>query len=337
MVDSSLWEQSGHMEKFADNMMACDVDNKTVVIKPMNCPCHVQIFRRGMKSYRDLPIRMSEFGTCHRNESSGSMRGLMRVRGFTQDDAHIFCTEDQVMEEIVSFCQLVFQVYKRFGFEDIKIKFSDRPDVRAGTDETWDKAEESLMKALRSLGRDFEFNRGEGAFYGPKLEFVLKDALGRDWQCGTVQLDFVLPDRLGASYVGPDNKKHIPIMIHRAILGTFERFIGILIENYAGKFPFWLAPIQICVANVSEDSEEYARNVEKVYKQRSFRVSKDYSANKIGHKIREASRMKIPALCIIGNKEKELGTVSIRMLGQDSTETLSIDESISLFHKISSL
>jgi len=262
LVDRSLWEASGHWEKFQEHMFtAATEDERVLALKPMNCPCHVQVFKQGLKSYRDLPMRMAEFGSCHRNESSGSLHGIMRVRAFTQDDAHIFATEDQIVDECKSFCELLLSVYKDFGFEDVMVKFSDRPEVRAGSDAVWDKAEAALMNAVKASGLDVELNPGEGAFYGPKLEFVLRDAIGRDWQCGTFQVDFVMPDRLGATYVGEDSQRHVPVMLHRAILGSFERFIGILIENYAGRLPLWLAPVQATVATIVSDADDYGREV----------------------------------------------------------------------------
>lgn len=262
MLDRALWEKSGHWDKFRENMfIVSDEDDRTLAIKPMNCPCHVEIFKQGTKSYRDLPLRMAEFGHCHRNEPSGALHGIMRVRSFVQDDAHIFCREDQILSETKAFCGLLKEVYQDLGFDKFFVKFSDRPEKRAGTDETWDKAEENLRNALEKMDIPYAPNPGEGAFYGPKLEFVLKDALGRDWQCGTLQLDFVLPERLGATYVGEDGSHHHPVMIHRAILGTFERFIGILIENYAGKFPLWLAPLQVVVASITDEANTYAKDV----------------------------------------------------------------------------
>jgi len=258
LVDSVLWQKSGHWDKFRQNMFVSESEERPLAIKPMNCPCHVQIYNQGIKSYRDLPLRMAEFGACHRNEPSGALHGLMRVRAFVQDDAHIFCAEDQVKAETKAFIELLRRVYGDLGFTDVKVKFSDRPPVRAGSDETWDKAEAALKDATAAAGLEWELNPGEGAFYGPKLEFVLRDAIGRDWQCGTLQADFVLPERLDAEYVGEDGAKHRPVMLHRAILGSFERFIGILIENYAGKFPLWMAPLQVVVATITSDANSYA-------------------------------------------------------------------------------
>ncbi|MDP7602097.1 MAG: threonine--tRNA ligase, partial [Rhodospirillales bacterium] len=294
LVNRSLWEDSGHWEKFRDDMFISEAEDKILAIKPMNCPCHVQIFRHGTKSYRDLPLRMAEFGSCHRNEPSGALHGLMRVRAFTQDDAHIFCTEDQITEETKIFCDLLMSVYKDFGFEDVVVKFSDRPEVRVGDDATWDKAEKALTDAVNAAGHDYELNPGEGAFYGPKLEFVLRDAIGRDWQCGTHQVDFVLPERLDANYVGEDGEKHRPVMLHRAILGSFERFIGILIENYAGRFPFWLAPLQVVVATITDDAKPYAEKVLEVLKDAGLHVEADLRNEKINYKVREHSVQKVP-------------------------------------------
>jgi threonyl-tRNA synthetase len=276
MLDKALWEASGHWDKFRENMFVVnDDDDKELAIKPMNCPCHVQIFKQGIKSYRDLPLKMAEFGCCHRNESSGSLHGIMRVRALTQDDAHIFCTPAQIIEETKSFCELLKSVYSDLGLSDVRVKFSDRPETRAGNDEVWDLAEQSLMDATKASGLEFELNPGEGAFYGPKLEFVLKDCLGRDWQCGTLQVDFVLPERLDAEYVGEDGKRHRPVMLHRAILGSFERFIGILIEHYAGKFPVWLAPLQVVVASIATDVNPYAEAVYKRLKEKGIKVDLD--------------------------------------------------------------
>ena len=292
LVNRSLWEDSGHWEKFRDAMFITEAEDKVLAIKPMNCPCHVQIFRQGTKSYRDLPLRMAEFGSCHRNEPSGALHGLMRVRAFTQDDAHIFCTEEQITEETKIFCDLLMSVYQDFGFTDIVIKFSDRPEVRAGDDATWDKAEDALVEAVRVAGYEYDLNPGEGAFYGPKLEFVLRDAIGRDWQCGTLQVDFVLPERLNAAYVGEDGAKHRPVMLHRAILGSFERFIGILIEHYAGRFPFWLAPLQIVVASITDEAELYAKKVQTDLIKAGLTVEADLRNEKINFKVREHSMCK---------------------------------------------
>jgi len=294
----------------------------------MNCPCHVQIFNQKLRSYRELPLRMAEFGMCHRNEPSGAMHGLMRVRGFVQDDAHIFCTEDQITSETVAFCNMLMDVYKALGFSDIAIKFSDRPKVRAGTDEIWDKAEASLKKAVEAAGFEYELNPGEGAFYGPKLEFVLRDAIGRDWQCGTLQVDFVLPERLDASYIGADGNKHRPVMLHRAILGSFERFIGILLEQYAGKLPFWLAPLQVVVVTVTNESDDYAADVVKQLKDNGIRAELDARSDKIGYKIREHSLAKVPVIFAVGAKEVDEKTVSIRRLGSEKQEVLALSNAL---------
>ena len=332
LVDKSLWEASGHWEKFRENMFTSEADeDKTQVLKPMNCPCHVQIFRQGIKSYRDLPLRMAEFGMCHRNESSGSMHGIMRVRGFTQDDAHIFCTEDQVTSETVRFCDLLKDVYQALGFTDVKVKFSDRPPVRAGSDETWDKAEGALKEAVTAAGLEWTLNPGEGAFYGPKLEFVLRDAIGRDWQCGTLQVDFVLPERLDASYIGEDGAKHRPVMLHRAILGTFERFIGILIEEYAGKFPLWLAPLQVMVTTITNEVDEYALQVKKQLENAGLRAAADVSANKINYKIREHSNAKIPVILTVGARERDEKKVSVRRIGSQEQEIMTLEEAVATF------
>ncbi|HJD61652.1 MAG TPA: threonine--tRNA ligase [Rickettsia endosymbiont of Columbicola hoogstraali] len=330
LVDKSLWELSGHWEKFRDDMFALEKDDKTLALKPMNCPCHVQIFKQGIKSYRDLPLRMSEFGLCHRNEASGALHGLMRVRSLVQDDAHIFCDEDQITDETVSFCKLLTEVYKDFGFTDIKVKFSDRPEVRAGSDKTWDKAENALKDAVEKAGYSYTLNPGEGAFYGPKLEFVLTDAIGRQWQCGTLQMDFVLPERLDASYVAASGEKKRPVMLHRAILGSLERFIGILIEEYAGRFPLWLAPIQVAIATITSDLNDYALEVQKALIESGVRVDINISPDKINYKIREFSNQKVPMIAVIGKQEKENKQVTIRRLGTTEQEVLSIERVIEL-------
>ncbi|MCP5322419.1 MAG: threonine--tRNA ligase [Candidatus Paracaedibacteraceae bacterium] len=320
MVDRILWEASGHWEKFHENMFISETEDKLFAMKPMNCPCHVQIFRQGIKSYRDLPLRMAEFGCCHRNEPSGALHGLMRVRSFVQDDAHIFCEEDSITSETKAFCDLLMSVYKDFGFTDVRIKFSDRPEKRAGTDEIWDKAEGALMEAVKASGLEYTLNPGEGAFYGPKLEFVLRDAIGRDWQCGTLQVDFVLPERLDANYIGSDGEKHRPVMLHRAILGSIERFFGILIENYAGKLPLWLAPIQVVVATVVESANAYAKEVCDVLKAEGLRAEVDLRNEKISYKVRDLSVQKIQYIAVVGAKEADEKTVSVRQLGsQDQT------------------
>ncbi|CAK6513317.1 threonine--tRNA ligase [Rickettsia helvetica] len=330
LVDKSLWEASGHWEKFRDDMFALETDDKTLALKPMNCPCHVQIFKQGIKSYRDLPLRMSEFGLCHRNEASGALHGLMRVRSLVQDDAHIFCAEEQITDETVSFCKLLTEVYKDFGFTDIKVKFSDRPEIRAGSDEVWDKAENALKEAVEKAGFTYTLNPGEGAFYGPKLEFVLTDAIRRQWQCGTLQMDFVLPERLNASYIAASGEKKRPVMLHRAILGSLERFIGILIEEYAGRFPLWLAPIQVAVATITSDLNDYALEVQKALVDNGVRTDINISPDKINYKIREFSNQKIPMIAVIGKQEQENKQVTIRRLGTTDQEVLSIEQLITL-------
>ncbi|SOD91765.1 threonine--tRNA ligase [Caenispirillum bisanense] len=327
LVDRVLWERSGHWEKFRENMFTAQTeDERTLAIKPMNCPCHVQIFNQGIKSYRDLPLRMAEFGACSRYEPSGALHGLMRVRAFTQDDAHIFCTEDQITSETQDFCALLLSVYQDLGFTEVRVKFSDRPAVRAGSDETWDKAEAALKEATEAAGLEWTLNPGEGAFYGPKLEFVLRDAIGRDWQCGTLQVDFVLPERLGAEYVGEDGNRHRPVMLHRAILGSFERFIGILIENYAGKFPLWLSPVQAVVTTITQDGDDYARRVLHELKAAGIRAELDLRNEKINYKVREHSLRKVPFIVAIGKREAEEGTVAVRRLGDNKQEVLALKD-----------
>ncbi|MDB3954400.1 threonine--tRNA ligase [Alphaproteobacteria bacterium] len=328
LIDRSLWEASGHWEKFQENMFIAESEERMLAVKPMNCPGHVQIFKRGVTSYRDLPIRMAEFGACHRNEPSGALHGLMRVRAFTQDDAHIFCTEDQIIQETKAFCELLKSIYKDFGFEQVMVKFADRPEVRAGEDAVWDKAESSLKEATEAAGLEFMLNPGEGAFYGPKLEFVLQDAIGRDWQCGTLQVDFVMPSRLDANYVGEDGDKHRPVMLHRAILGSFERFIAILIENYAGRFPLWLAPVQVVIATITNDADDYAKIVLDACEAAGLRAAADCRNEKINYKVREHSHAKVPALFVVGNREAEEGAVAIRRLGGKQQEVLALDEAI---------
>jgi threonyl-tRNA synthetase len=328
LVDRVLWEDSGHWEKFRENMFIAESEDRMLAIKPMNCPCHVQIFRQGTTSYRDLPMRMAEFGSCHRNEPSGALHGLMRVRAFVQDDAHIFCTEDQITSETKLFCELLLSVYKDFGFDEVIVKFSDRPEVRAGEDATWDKAETALKEATNAAGLEWELNLGEGAFYGPKLEFVLRDTIGRDWQCGTLQVDFVLPDRLDANYIGEDGEKHRPVMLHRAILGSFERFIGILIEHYAGKFPLWLAPRQVVVATITGAADDYAASVKVALDEANIRTELDLRNEKINYKIREHSHAKVPAMLIVGGREAEDGTVALRRMDGKDQEILALDEAV---------
>ncbi|MEI4485650.1 threonine--tRNA ligase [Frigidibacter sp. MR17.14] len=334
VVDRVLWEKSGHWDNYRENMFIVEVDEEGAkekrinALKPMNCPCHVQVYNQGLKSYRDLPLRLAEFGSCHRYESSGSMHGLMRVRGFTQDDAHIFCTEDQIEEECGAFIALLSSVYKDLGFESFDIKLSTRPEVRIGSDETWDKVEGALKGAIERLGLPYEINEGDGAFYGPKLDFKLTDAIGRQWQCGTFQVDPNLPDRLGAEYVGEDGAKHRPYMLHRAILGSFERFIGILIENYAGKMPFWLAPRQVVVASIVSDADGYVAEVVEALAKLGIRAEADTRNEKINYKVREHSVGKVPVILAIGMKEVEERTVSVRRLGETRTETLGLDAAV---------
>jgi len=329
LVDRSLWEASGHWDKFGTNMFTVHTpDDRTLAIKPMNCPCHVQIFKTGIKSYRDLPLKMAEFGSCHRYEPSGAMHGIMRVRAFTQDDAHIFCTPDQITAETIKFCELLKEVYSDFGFTDVKVKFSDRPALRGGSDEQWDRAEAALREASAAAGLETTPNPGEGAFYGPKLEFVLRDAIGRDWQCGTLQVDYVIPDRLGAAYIGEDGEKHVPVMLHRAILGSFERFLGILIEHHAGKFPLWLAPLQVVVATITSDADEYAQTVLARLKAAGIRAELDLRNEKINYKVREHSLAKVPLILVVGKKEAEDQSVALRTLGGANQEILALEDAV---------
>jgi threonyl-tRNA synthetase len=332
LVDRSLWETSGHWEKFRKNMFIAEVvdEDVTLALKPMNCPCHVQIFKQGLRSYRQLPLRMAEFGACHRFEPSGALHGIMRVRAFTQDDAHIFCTEDQIASETVKFVAMLTAVYKDFGFADFAIKFSDRPDIRAGSDEVWDRAEAALKSACATAGVDYTLNPGEGAFYGPKLEFVLRDAIGRDWQCGTLQVDFVLPERLDAEYVTSESTRARPVMLHRAILGSFERFLGILIENYAGRFPLWLAPVQAVVATIVSDADEYAAEVVAALRAAGLTVELDVSNQKINAKIRDHSLHHVPIILVVGRKEAEDRTVALRRLGGAAQEVLTLDAAVTM-------
>ena len=331
LVDRSLWEASGHWDKFGENMFTAETtEDRTLALKPMNCPGHVQIYRQGVKSYRDLPLRMAEFGSCHRNEPSGALHGIMRVRAFTQDDAHIFCTEDQINSESVAFCNLLQDIYADFGFEDIRVKFSDRPEVRAGDDATWDKAEAALRDATQAAGLETVLNPGEGAFYGPKLEFVLRDAIGRDWQCGTLQVDFVLPERLDAEYVAEDGGRRRPVMLHRAILGSLERWIGILIEQYSGRMPVWLSPVQVVVAPITDSANSYAERVQAAALAAGLRVEIDTRNEKIGYKIREHSTAKVPFILAVGGREEEAGTVAVRRLGSDKQDIISLDEAMAM-------
>ena len=333
ILDKDLWVESGHWDKYKDNMYKTIIDDRELMIKPMNCPGHVQIYNQGIKSYKDLPLRMAEFGSCHRNEPSGALHGLMRVRNFVQDDAHIFCTEDQIESETINFCKLLKDVYSDLGFDEVSIMYADRPDQRVGTDEIWDKAENALLNASKATGLPFDINNGDGAFYGPKLDFYLHDAIGRKWQCGTLQVDFNMPGRLGASYVGEDNKKHKPVMLHRAILGSLERFTGILIEHYEGKFPFWLAPIQLVIATITSKADVYAHKIEEKFIEKGIRVILDTRNEKINYKIREHSVNKIPFIFVVGVNEMDDESVAIRKLGSDKQEILSIKDSIDMILK----
>ncbi|AEB49949.1 MULTISPECIES: threonine--tRNA ligase [Aeromonas] len=330
MMDRVLWERSGHWEKYAQAMFTTQSENREYAIKPMNCPGHVQIFNQGLKSYRDLPLRMAEFGSCHRNEPSGSLHGLMRVRGFTQDDAHIFCTEEQIMEEVSGCIRMVYDVYGTFGFENIVVKLSTRPEQRIGSDEMWDRAEKALAEALELNGLKYDLQPGEGAFYGPKIEFTLHDCLDRAWQCGTVQLDFALPGRLGATYVGENNDRHVPVMIHRAILGSIERFIGILTEEYAGLFPTWLAPTQAVVMNITDNQADYAVKVAKALNDAGLRAKADLRNEKIGFKIREHTLKRVPFMLVCGDKEVEAGKIAVRTRKGADLGTYPVEEFIAL-------
>ncbi len=330
LLDRSLWEASGHWEKFREHMFIATVEDedKTLALKPMSCPCHVLIFRQGLRSYRELPLRMAEFGSCHRYEPSGALHGIMRVRAFTQDDAHIFCTEAQVTPETVRFVDLLSSIYRDLGFESFQVKFADRPPVRAGADEVWDRAEEALKVACATAGVEYELNPGEGAFYGPKLEFVLRDAIGRDWQCGTLQVDFVLPERLDAEYVAEDGARRRPAMLHRAILGSFERFLGILIEHYAGRFPLWLAPVQVVVATIVSDADEFAREAAEALRTAGLSVELDLSNQKINAKVRTHSLAHVPVLAVVGRREAEARSVALRRLGTEAQLVLPLEQAI---------
>lgn len=330
VMDYCLWQTSGHAEKFGANMFTAYAgeDERVYAVKPMNCPGGIQVFKQGLSSYRDLPLRMSEFGKVNRYEPSGSLHGLLRVREFTQDDAHIFCTEDQILEECLSMCQLILQIYADFGFSEVRVKFSDRPEQRLGEDSIWDKAEYALKQAVETAGLEYSLNPGEGAFYGPKLEFVLRDAIGRDWQLGTIQVDFNLPERFNISYIASDGKKHRPVMLHRAIFGSLERFTGILLEHYAGKLPLWLAPVQVVVATITNDVDDYARKVVTALKAVGCRAELDTDGDKINYKVRKHSLAKIPLMLILGKNEKEMGTVSVRKLGDDAQEVLALPDFI---------
>ena len=327
LLDKSLWEASGHWEKFGESMFTTEAkEEKVFAIKPMNCPGAVEVYKQGLKSYRDLPLRMAEFGKVHRYEPSGALHGLMRVRAFTQDDAHIFCTEEQITNESKKVCDLILSIYKDFGFTDVRIKYSDRPEKRVGDDKIWDKAEAALKNAMEATKLDYTFNPGEGAFYGPKLEFVLKDAIGRDWQCGTLQVDLNLPGRLGATYVDENGQKKVPVMLHRALLGSLERFAGILIEHYAGHLPFWLSPTQVVIATITSDTDEYAKEVKATLQKLEINSEVDIRNEKIGYKIREHSNSKIPIILAVGKKESQDKTVSVRRLGKTSIEVINIEE-----------
>ena len=336
VVDRKLWEASGHWDKYRENMFITEIDEehanekRTNALKPMNCPCHVQVYNQGLKSYRDLPLRYAEFGSCHRYEASGTMHGLMRVRGFTQDDGHIFCTEEQIEKETELFISLLSDIYKDLGLNKFDIKLSTRPEVRVGSDEVWDKAESALENAITKLNLPFTVEEGDGAFYGPKLDFVLTDAIGREWQCGTFQADFNLPERLDAEYVGEDGLKHKPVMIHRAVLGSFERFIGVLIENYSGRLPFWLAPLQVSVATIISDVDDYAKEIIQNLEDAGIRCHADLRNEKISYKVREHSSAKVPVIMALGQREKDSRTVSIRRIGSNKTETLDLDEALKI-------
>jgi threonyl-tRNA synthetase len=332
LLDRKLWEASGHWENYREHMFIAEVEDeaRTLVVKPMNCPAHVQIFNEGLKSYRELPIRMAEFGSCHRYEPSGSLHGIMRVRGFVQDDAHIFCTHEQITPETTSFCKLLLACYKDLGFEDVKVKLATRPENRIGSDSVWDQAEKALAEATTAAGLDYALNPGEGAFYGPKLEFVLRDSIGRDWQCGTLQVDFNTAERLGASYIAADGNRHPPVMLHRAIVGSLERFIGVLIEHYAGKFPLWLAPIQVAVATVVADADGYAREVVQALKAAGLRVVLDTENQTVNYKVRQHSLAKTPNLMVLGRREAENRTITLRKLGTEGQESLALEAAISM-------
>ena len=344
LVDRHLWEMSGHWDKYRENMFITEVDEggddkdqnekRIMALKPMNCPCHVQIFRQGLRSYRDLPLRMAEFGACHRYEPSGALHGIMRVRAFTQDDAHIFCTEEQIVEECQKFNEFLLSVYRDFGFHDVRVKLSTRPEKYAGSIETWNKAEQTLADAIEKAGIAYTIFPGEGAFYGPKLEYVLRDAIGRDWQCGTFQVDFVLPERLDALFVASDGERKRPVMLHRAILGSFERFIGILIENYAGRLPFWLAPVQIVVATITSSADEYGQKIVDLLTKKGYRVAIDCRNEKINYKVRDHSTKFIPVLFVVGEKEAQNDEISVRQLGSMVNENMSIDSAIELVYKL---
>ena len=326
VIDRSLWEKSGHWDKFHDDMFTTDSENRTYAIKPMNCPAHIQIYNQGLKSYRDLPLRLAEFGSCHRNEPSGTLHGLMRVRGFVQDDAHIFCTEEQILDEVSSFIDLLFEVYRDFGFEDVIIKLSTRPEKRVGDDAAWDRSEKALEVALDNKGLDWKLQPGEGAFYGPKIEFVLKDCIGRQWQCGTMQVDFSMPGRLDAHYIAEDGSKQVPVMLHRAILGSLERFIGILIEEHEGKFPLWLAPVHAVIMNITDNQADFAKNVQQSLAEQGFKVELDLRNEKIGFKIREHTLQRVPYMLVTGDRELETNTVAVRTRSGEDLGSMSVED-----------
>jgi threonyl-tRNA synthetase len=329
IMATALWEKSGHNAAFGDNMFTSEtVDGRVYAIKPMNCPGHVQVFKQGITSYRDLPVRLAEFGKCHRYEPSGALHGMMRVRAFTQDDAHVFCTAEQITQESIAVCELILSIYRSFGFDDVRIKFADRPEVRVGEDAVWDQSEAALLKALEVSGLDYTHNPGEGAFYGPKLEFVLRDAIGRDWQCGTLQVDLNMPGRLGASYIAEDGEKHVPVMLHRAIFGSLERFMGILIEHHAGNLPLWLAPVQVKILTITSDADEYAAEIEATLRASGLRAECDLRNEKISYKVREHSVAKVPVQFAVGQREIENRTVAIRRLGSKKQEVMSLDDAI---------
>jgi threonyl-tRNA synthetase len=336
ILDKELWVESGHWDKYSENMYTTIIDDRELMIKPMNCPAHIQIYNQGIKSYKDLPLRMAEFGSCHRNEPSGALHGLLRVRNFVQDDAHIFCTEDQIESETINFCKLLQEIYKELGFDKVSIMYADRPEKRVGSDEIWDKAESALLNAAKATGLPFEENKGDGAFYGPKLDFYLHDAIGRTWQCGTLQVDFNMPGRLSASYIGEDNDKHTPVMLHRAILGSLERFTGILIEHYEGRFPIWLSPVQVVIATITSKADDYAKKVESIFRENGIRTILDDRNEKINYKVREHSVNKVPFIFVVGTNEMEDNTVAIRRLGSNNQEILDLEDSISLILKESS-
>ncbi|MEX1199945.1 MAG: threonine--tRNA ligase [Methylophaga sp.] len=333
VVDRSLWEKSGHWDKFGDMIFTTHSENRDYAVKPMNCPCHIQIYNQGLKSYRDLPLRMAEFGSCHRNEPSGTLHGLMRLRNFTQDDAHIFCTEDQIQSEVSTFIDLLFEVYKDFGFNEVIVKLSTRPENRVGSDAVWDKAEHALEQALNTKGLDWDLQPGEGAFYGPKIEFSLKDCLGRVWQCGTIQVDFSMPGRLDATYVADDGSKQVPVMLHRAILGSLERFIGILIEEYAGAFPTWLSPRQVIVMGITDKQSDYAQQIARQLQNQGFRADTDLRNEKIGFKIREHTLRRVPYLVVVGDREAQDNAVAVRTRKGEDLGAMSLDSFVSLLNK----